>query len=143
MTRTNWAASQLAIAATTGIGILTAVAAGSAVTSGKPTLALLSLAYLPAILLLVGIATLLIGWAPRAATAVSWTLLGLLLLADLLGEFAILPPALIAGISPYAATFSAMVGSGLPQVAVALTFAAMTLAALGIAGLRRRDLQLG
>lgn len=143
VTRTNWAASQLTIAATTGIGILTAVAAGSAITSGKPTLALLTLAYLPAILLLVGIAMLLIGWAPRAATAVSWTLLGLLLLADLLGEFAIVPPALIAGISPYAATFSAMVGSGLPQVAVALTLAALTLAALGIAGLRRRDLKLG
>lgn len=143
VTRGRWAASQLVIGASTGLGILAAVAAGSALTSGKPTLALLTLAYLPAILLMLGIATLLIGWAPRAAVAVSWTLLGMLLLADLLGEFAIVPPEVITRISPYAATFGAMVGSGLPQVTVGLTLAALALAALGIIGLRRRDLQLG
>lgn len=143
VTRGRWVASQLTIAAGTGLGILATIAVGAALTSGRPTLAFLTLAYFPALLFLIGIATALIGWTPRAAVAASWSILAVLLLADLLGEFALLPPTIIIWISPYAATFSAIVGSGLPQLAAALTLVALALAALGIAGLRRRDLQLG
>lgn len=143
VTRGRWVASQVVMAAATGIGILAALAAGAALTSGKPALAFVTLAYVPSLLLIVGLATALVGWAPRAAVAVSWAVLAALLLADLLGEFALVPPDVVAAISPYAATFRAIVGSGLPLVAAGLTVAAAALAALGIVGLRRRDLQLG
>jgi len=141
--RSRWVLSRLAIAAGIGLGILGAIAVGAALTSGRPSLAFLTLAYLPAVLIVVGLAVALVGWVPRAAVAVSWTVLGALLLADLLGEFALVPPALVAAISPFAATFGAMVGSGLPLLAVTLTMGAIVLAGLGIVGLRRRDLALG
>ena len=143
VTRSRWVLSRLLIAAGVGGGILAAIAVGAALTSGKPGLAFLTLAYLPPVLLMIGLAVALFGWVPRTAVAASWSILGLLLLADLLGEFALVPPAVVAAISPYAATFGAVVGSGLPLLAVGLTVGAAGLAALGMVGLRRRDLALG
>lgn len=143
VTRARWAASQLAVAAAVGAGILTAIGLGAASTSGRPALAFATLAYVPSILLVVSLAIALVGWVPRAAVAASWAVLGVLLLADLLGEFALVPPAVVVWLSPYAATFSALAGAGLPLLLSLLTAASAALAALGIVGLRRRDLHLG
>jgi ABC-2 type transport system permease protein len=93
-----------------------------------------ALAYIPACLLLGGVALALVGLAPRIATPASWTVLGLAVLLDLLGEFQIIGPEVIR-LSPFQL-------SGHPSVLnlASLTAIALVLGAVGLVGLRRRDL---
>ena len=93
-------------------------------------------------LLFIGLALALVGWAPRASVAVSWTVLGALLLLDLFAEFNLLPADAIGRLSPFAAVFAALLRGDLPVTLVVLTLIGLGLAALGVVGLRRRDLQL-
>lgn len=142
VTRRTWSAARWLVAAAVGAGALLGLGVGAAVTSGRWQLPLSTLAYLPSALVVVGLALALIGWLPRAAVSASWTVLGVLLFLDLLAEFNLLPPEVIRSLSPYAATFSALLAGGLPGTLAVLTLLGLGLAGLGIVGLQRRDLQL-
>ncbi|MFD0474863.1 ABC transporter permease [Nonomuraea thailandensis] len=100
-----------------------------------------TLAYLPAVWTVVGIATLLSGLLPRLAAAVSWTALGLFLVVDLLAEFK-LATGIILDLSPFVHVPATLLGSASSPAAplLGLTVVAITLTAAGLAFLRRRDL---
>jgi ABC-2 type transport system permease protein len=85
--------------------------------------------------------TLLFGLLPRPAVAVSWTVLGLFLVVDLLAEFRLAGGAVLE-LSPFVHVPALLLG-GAPSPAaplLALTVLAAGLAAAGLAFLRRRDL---
>ena len=119
-----------------GVGLADAAARGS----GDRVLRLVALAWvqLPAVLVLVGLAVLLIGWAQRA-TAVAWAALGFAVVVGWLGGLLRLP-AWVDGLSPF---------QHLPQVPVedvtvlpvlTLTLVGIALVGLGALGFRRRDI---
>lgn len=142
VTRGRWSVAWWAVAAGVGAAILLGIGVGAALSSARWTLPLATLAYLPAVLAVIGLALALVGWAPRASVAVSWTVLGALLLLDLFAEFNLLPADAIGRLSPFAAVFAALLRGDLPVTLVVLTLIGLGLAALGVVGLRRRDLQL-
>ncbi len=142
VTRTRWSLAWWTIAVAIGAVILLGLGVGAALTSARWTLPLTTIAYLPATLAVVGLALALAGWLPRAAVPASWTVLGLLLLLDLFAEFNLLPATAVGAISPFAATFTGLLTGGLPAVLIILTVIGLGLTALGLIGLRRRDLQL-
>lgn len=142
VTRTRWSVSWWTIATAIGAITLLGLGLGAALTSGRWAIPLTTIAYLPAVLAVTGLALALAGWLPRASVAVSWTVLGLLLMLDLFAEFNLLPAAAVRILSPFAATFTGLLTGGLPTVLIALTMIALGLATLGLIGLRRRDLHL-
>jgi ABC-2 type transport system permease protein len=142
VSRVRWAVAWWLTAVGVGAVILACLGLGAAVSSHRWTLPLATLAYLPAVLAVVGLALALIGWLPRAASAVNWTVLGLLLLLDLFAEFNLLPAEAVQLVSPFAATFSGLLSAGLAAPLAALSVIGLVLAALGVVGLRHRDLQL-
>lgn len=142
VTRRRWSVTRWLVAVAVGSGALLGLGVGAALSSGRWQLPLSTLAYLPAALAMVGFALALVGWLPRAAAAVSWTALGLLLFLDLLAEFNLLSPELIRNLSPFAATFAGLLAGELPLTLAGLTVLGLLLAGFGILGLQRRDLQL-
>ena len=143
VTRGRWLLAWWLVAAGVGAVILACLGLGAALSSARWTLPLTTIAYLPAVLAVIGLALALVGWLPRVAAAVSWTVLGALLLVDLLAEFALLPADAVRVLSPFAATFVGLLGSGLGVTLAVLTVVGLGLGALGVLGIRRRDLQLG
>ncbi len=140
VTRLRWSLGWWATAAGVGAVILLCLGVGAAASSGRLGLPLATLAYLPAVLAVIGLALALTGWLPRAAVAASWTVLGALLLLDLFAEFNLLPGDVVRLLSPFAATFAGLLGGGLPATLAALTAVGLGLGACGLVGLRRRDL---
>ncbi|RYU12695.1 ABC transporter permease [Nocardioides iriomotensis] len=119
-----------------GVGIADALVRGSA--DQVLRLVALSWVQLPAVLVLVGLAVLLLGWAQRA-TALAWAALGFAVVIGWLGGLLRLPD-WVDGLSPF---------QHLPQVPVepvalapllALTLLGVGLIALGAVGYRRRDI---
>ncbi|MGC3955203.1 MAG: hypothetical protein QM804_13320 [Propionicimonas sp.] len=143
VTRRQWSVSWWLVAAGTAAVILLGIGLGAALSSGRWSLPLSTLAYLPAALTVVGLALALVGWLPRLAVAASWTVLGLLILLDLFAEFNLIPADLVGRLSPFAATFGGLFAGGLPATLGVLTAIGLGLGGLGVLGLRRRDLQLG
>lgn len=141
VTRRHWAAANWLVAAGSAAMILIGVGFGAALSSGRWSLPLSTVAYLPAALAVAGLALALVGWAPRVAVAVSWTVLGLLMLVDLFAEFNLLPADLVRNLSPFAAIFAGLSTGGLPVTLTVLTVLGIGLAGLGVTGLGRRDLQ--
>lgn len=140
VTRTRWALSQTAVAVVVVVVILGALGLGAGLASQRPSYAVTALAYLPAALVLVGLALALIGLTPRIAAAGTWTVFGLLLLLDFLNEFNVLPAGVVTTFSPYAATFTGILaGTVIVPIAV-LSVVAAALAVVGIVALRHRDL---
>ena len=137
--RLSWAVGEIAMAVITGAAVLAAIGLAAGATSGTGlALVAMTLAYLPAVLIMIGLAVALTGWLPRAASPVAWTVLGLLLVLDLLGEFKLVPEQVL-WLSPYALTFNGQFGRMEPApVLIGLTLAAVALGALGLVGLRRR-----
>ena len=97
-----------------------------------------ALAYLPAVAVVIGLAALLVGWAPRA-TGWSWGLLGFAVVVMYFGGFLDLPQAVL-NLSPF---------SHVPQLPAQdldlvpltwLSLLAVALMAAGLAGIRRRDI---
>lgn len=142
VTRLRWSVARWLVAVGVGAVALLGIGVGAALSSGRWSLPLATIAYLPASVAIVGLALALLGWLPRAAVATSWTVLGLLLFLDLLAEFNLLPADFIRVVSPFAATFAGLLAGGLPVTLVVLIVLGVGLAALGVLGLRRRDLQL-
>ncbi|MFI7634417.1 ABC transporter permease [Nonomuraea sp. NPDC049400] len=141
--RLRWALSHLAFAIVGPALLLAVLGAAAGLTYdgdvGRVTGA--TLAYLPAVWTVVGIATLLFGMVPRLAAAVSWTVLGLFLVVDLLAEFK-MASGILLELSPYVHVPALLLGSASSPVAplLGLTAVAVALATAGLAFLRRRDL---
>lgn len=121
-----------------GLGVALADAAVRGTGDELLRLVALSWVQLPAVLVLVGVAVLLMGWLQRG-TALAWALLGFAVVIGWLGGLLRLPD-WVDGISPF---------QHLPQVPVesvtilpllVLTALALGLIVLGAVGFRRRDI---
>lgn len=147
VSRVRWAGGALlaALAGTAfiqlsfGLGLGLTYAASTNTPEQLPALIAATLVKLPAIWLLIGVAALLYAFAPRIAAVVTYTVLGVLFLLELLVELGYLDSAVL-GISPYTLVPS------LPEgpvdlfamfVVVAIT---VVLVAAAAVGLRQRDL---
>ncbi|MFB6623212.1 ABC transporter permease [Streptomyces sp. NPDC056374] len=137
--RIRWAAGHLLIAFGGSALILALSGIGLALSYGRDAGPVLgaSLAQLPAVWTLAGLAVLLWGAAPRAATA-AWGVAGLCLALGWIGPALDLPQAAL-NLSPFG-HLPKLPG---PETAwtpvLALTALAAALVAAGLAGLRRRD----
>ena len=146
LSRIRWLASWLAVTvggsavvlAATGLGAGTSYAVVAEDPAQVPLLTLAALAYLPATLVLGAVAVALIGWAPRLAGA-AWGVLAACFVIGWLGEVLSLPE-WVMDLSPFTRTPQVPLDdlTAGPLLALALVVAA--LAAVGAAGLRRRDL---
>ncbi len=147
--RVRWVAASLV---TTLVGTAAALAAAglggglayAAVVHDAGQVGLLtgaSLAYLPAALVLGGLGVAVFGWAPRLGGLV-WAALAVCVVVGWLGEVLRLPDA-VRGLSPYDRTPQVpLVGlDWTPLLVLAAVAAALT--AVGLAGMRRRDLATG
>ncbi len=121
VSRLRWATGHLVVALASPVIALLALGGvgaglGSGLTGGDlghqlPRVILSTLAYVPATWVLVGLAVALFGLLPRLAATLTWTVLGLFLLVDLLAEFKVIDnPSYL---SPYAATPDVLISSGL------------------------------
>lgn len=141
--RLRWALSHLVFAVAGPALTLAALGAAAGLTYDGDVVrvAAATLAYLPAVWIVVAVATLLFGVAPRLAVAVSWTVLGLILVVDLLAEFK-LAGGFVLELSPFVHVPGLLLGGASAPVAplLGLTAVAGVLAAAGLAVLRRRDL---
>ncbi|WP_433439700.1 ABC transporter permease [Nonomuraea sp. CA-141351] len=141
--RLRWALSHLVVAIVSPALLLAVLGAAAGLTYDGDVARVTgaTLAYLPAVWTVVGIATLLFGMLPRLAAAVSWTVLGLFLVVDLLAEFK-LATGVVLNLSPYVHVPAMLLGGASSPVAplLGLTAVAVTLATAGLAFLRRRDL---
>lgn len=143
--RNTWLGSHLLFAALGPAACLSVLGAAAGLAYGSATgdLGVLpavigtTMAKLPALWVIAGLTTALFGLLPKAASAVSWTALGLVLLMELGWELGAVSHGVFA-ISPFAHVYPTdpvTIGSlsGLTAIALLLT-------AAGVAGLRRRDL---
>ena len=145
LSRLGWAASHLTLAAGGTVIVLAAAGVGTGLSYGLAVgepgewwrLGGIALAYVPAVLVLVGLTVLVIGFAPGMAQA-AWALLAACLVVGLLGELLQLPT-WVRNLSPFQhvplmpaddLTLGPLIGLAL--VAVAVTSA-------GLIGLQRRD----
>ncbi|MER6178267.1 ABC transporter permease [Streptosporangium sp. NPDC001681] len=141
--RLRWGLSHLTFAIAGPALLLAALgaAAGLSYDGDMARVTAATLAYLPAVWTVVGITTLLFGVLPRLATAVSWTVLGLFLLVDLLAEFKLVG-GFVLELSPFVHVPAMLLGGASSPVVplLGLTVVAGALTAAGLAFLRRRDL---
>ena len=102
-----------------------------------PRLLLRTLAVLPAVWVMAGIAAALYGLLPKFAAAVTWAALGLFFLLELGWELQQVSQ-VVFDLSPFAYVHWSLPVS-LPPL-LGLSLAAAVLFALGVVGLRRRDI---
>jgi ABC-2 type transport system permease protein len=119
-----------------GAGLAHGIATGDI--EQVPRLLLIALTYVPAALVLAGLVVALFGWAPRLSPA-AWGALAACLVFGWLGGVLDLP-AWLNNISPFSHIPSAPMESMAAGPLVALTAVALALTAVGVLGLRRRDL---
>ncbi|PRX96853.1 ABC transporter permease [Allonocardiopsis opalescens] len=148
--RLRWAGSHVFFALAGPAVLLAALGLGAGLGYGAavddvagrvPVVLAAALAYLPAVWVLAGVAVALFGLLPRWAAAVSWSVFGLMLLVDLLGEFQLVDAAVMWASPFYLAPdilFDGAAGAAPPLAG--LTALALALGAAGLAGFRRRDL---
>jgi ABC-2 type transport system permease protein len=141
VSRARWLAGHLAVTVSGSAVVLLGLGLGAGLGYGTPGPIIgMTVAYLPACLVFASVAVALFGWAPRIAAPVTWTLLGLSIALDFLGEFRLVDPAVLL-LSPFVRTQAPLVlGAGLPAVLLGLTVAAIALGGAGLLGLQRRDL---
>ncbi|GAA3219896.1 ABC transporter permease [Nonomuraea helvata] len=144
VSRLRWAASHLLFAAVApgvvlfALGLTAGLSYGLATGDAVVIFDMLgaTLAKLPALWVLAGLATALFGLLPKAAIAISWAVLGLTLLIELGWELGAIGHGVFA-VSPFAHVYPGDPVS--PGSLLALTLIAVLLATAGMAGLRRRD----
>jgi ABC-2 type transport system permease protein len=144
--RVRFAASHLVIAfggtavvlAATGLGfgLSDAIVRGDADAVGQSMTA--ALAFAPAVWLLVGVAVAILGFAPRV-TAVAWAVLAVCFVVGLFGQLLGLPQ-WVEDVSPFQHVPQYPAVDLAVGPLLALTGGALGLTALGLLGLRRRDL---
>lgn len=146
--RTTFFASNLTVALV-GAPLVLMLAAGCLAISGQPVvetpvvakILVAAAVHFPALWVFVGVAALLIGWAPRA-TALVWVLIAYAAVISYLGPILQLPD-WTSRLSPlgWVPAYPAEDIAILPLVG--LTLVAAVLIVLGLVGFRRRDLQTG
>jgi len=127
------------LAAGLGYGLRVSSAPGSAAGTEVARMLGAALVQLPAALAVAAVAVAAFGMVPRAAVAGSWTVLGVVLAADLFGQVLQLPGWLL-GVSPFAHVPRLPGVPFTPAPLAWLALAAVLLAAAGLAGLRTRDI---
>jgi ABC-2 type transport system permease protein len=118
-----------------GMGVTYAIAASDAGQVARLTGA--AAAFVPALWAVVGLTFALVGLAPRA-TAAAWAALGLFVVVGLFGELFELPGWLM-DVSPFQHVPQVPVADASVGSALALLAVAAGLVAVGVVGLRRRD----
>ncbi|MFR9676358.1 ABC transporter permease [Streptomyces sp. TR06-5] len=147
LSRARWAGSHLVVAVVGGTAVLGAGGLGlgvlGAATTGEirwvPDLLLAALAYAPALWVTAGVGVVLLGWLPRATAAV-WLVPVYAFVVGYLGKILDLP-AWTADASPFGHVPQLPAQSMEWAPLLVLTAIAAGLVALGLAGLRRRDLE--
>jgi ABC-2 type transport system permease protein len=146
--RVRWAASHLGFAALAPAVALLAAGAATGLTHGVATGAVArelpralaaAAVQLPAVWVLAGFAAVTVGWVPRAAAALSWSLLAACLLIGELGQLLGLGRWLTQ-LSPFAHVPRLPAAPASATPLLALLAVAAGLVAVGLVGLRRRDL---
>ncbi|MFE6521138.1 ABC transporter permease [Streptomyces sp. NPDC057794] len=140
--RLRWAAGHLAVAFGGAALIMLLAGVGFALGYGKETGAVLAacLVQLPAVWVVGGVAVLLHGLLPRAATA-AWAVAGAVLLIGWVGPALDVPQAVL-DVSPFGHLPKLPGGEMAWGPVIVLTALAVVLVAAGLAGLRRRDLSV-
>jgi ABC-2 type transport system permease protein len=144
--RTRWMASWVGLAAVGAAATLAAGGLGTGLAYGVavgdlgqvPRLVGVSLAYVPAVWVLVGLAAALFGLVPRA-TVVVWTALAWCAFVGILGSLLDLP-GWVQGLSPFHHVPQVPVAAFDAVPLVGLTLVALAFAGVGLAAFRRRDL---
>jgi ABC-2 type transport system permease protein len=146
--RIRWALSQVAVAVF-GTAVLLALAGlatglgyGLRAGSAGPQVARMlgaAMAQLPASLVMAGVAVALFGLLPGACVAGAWTVLGAVVVIDLFGQALQLSHWLL-DVSPFTHVPRLPGGTVSAVPLLWLCLAAVTLSALGLAALRRRDI---
>ncbi|MFJ5774499.1 ABC transporter permease [Streptomyces sp. NPDC093094] len=141
--RIRWAAGHLLIAFGGSAVVLPAAGTGLALGHGREAAGVIGacLVQLPAVWLVGGLAVLLYGLTPRAATA-AWAVAGAVLLLGWIGP-ALDVPQPVMDLSPFGHLPKLPGGSMEWGPVAALTAITAALVATGLAGLRRRDLMSG
>ena len=145
--RAAWLASHLSVAVVGSALVLAAAGTGEglayALTVGDagqiPRLLGVALGYLPAVLLVVAVAVLGIGWLPRGAAIVAWVMVAYCAVIALFADSFDIPAWLQRG-SPFAHTPQLPLDALTPTPLIVVGAVAVALAAGGYAGVRRRDL---
>lgn len=139
--RLRWALGHLSVTGLSVIAVLAGLGLGAGVAYGTPLAVLgTTLSYVPACLVFAGLVVALYGWVPALAAPVAWAVLGVTVLLDLLGEFRLVGPEVMA-ISPFVRTIGPLAtGAGLGSALLGLLAVAVLLATIGLAGLGRRDI---
>jgi ABC-2 type transport system permease protein len=146
LSRVRWALGSILVTVVGTVLVLGAGGFGAGLAHGiatgdieqLPRLLLIALTYVPAALVLAGVVVALFGWTPRLSPA-AWGALAVCLVFGWLGGVLDLP-AWLSNISPFTHVPSAPMESMAAGPLVALTAVAMALTAVGVLGLRRRDL---
>lgn len=147
LSRWRWAGEHLTMvlagsvvvlaAAGLGLGVSYAVVTGEASQIARLTVS--TLATLPGVVALGAGGVMVIGWRPRLAMAM-WVALGVVVIVDFFGELLRLPQ-WVRWVSPFR-HLSAVPAESMNWLAFsAVTAVAVALGAVGLVGLRRRDLQ--
>jgi ABC-2 type transport system permease protein len=133
--------SALAMAASgAATGLVRVAQTGEGAAAGRMLGA--ALAYVPAVWVVAGLAVALVGVLPRWATAVSWAVVGLVLLVTMFAQ----PfrwPGWVSDLSPMSWVPAQPLEPWTAGSAVGLLAVAAGLLGIGFAGFRRRDLALG
>lgn len=145
LSRGRWTGSALLVTVVACLGLLLVGALGvgvaTALSTGEPgqvwRLAGLAPAYLPATLVVAGVAVLLVGWAPRAALA-AWGFLSVCLAVGWLGGL-IDFPAVMTALSPFEHVPQVPSDPATAGPLLTLGIVAAALTGAGLAGVRRRD----
>lgn len=122
---------------TYGVSSSTASSPGAAVGHVLPEVLSATLAYVPALLVLIGLTAALFGLLPRLVSASWLVLIGCLLLE--LGRELQLVSQRVLDLSPFTHVPRLLVDQGSAAPLIWLTIAALLLTAAGLAGFRRRD----
>jgi ABC-2 type transport system permease protein len=138
LARPRWAAGYVAVSAAGTLLVLAASGLGAGIADGRVAeLVGSSLALAPAVWVLVGVAVALFGLAPRATMA-AWGALAACYLAAFLGPLLGLPDWVI-DVSPFTHVPALPAASFDAVPLLVLTAVAAALVAVGLAGIRRRD----
>lgn len=147
VSRLRWAASHLAIALVGSAAILMVFGLVAGITYGVsmgnvgnelPRVFLASLAYLPAVWIVAGIAVALFGMLPRL-TIVSWGALVVCLMIEVAGDVKIAGGSLL-DISPFTHVPKLLAGDGSILPLIGMAIVVVVLLALGLIGFQRRDI---
>lgn len=150
LSRTRWALQRLLIPAVgTAVllaagGALLGASYGATVGDGSWTgrMAVATLVYWPAVMVLVGVAVTLFGWLPRLAIALTWGLLAALWFVMLIGD-ALHLPAWVLHLLPFSATPYMPLDPMRWTPVVVMTVVAGLLVWAGVDRFARRDMQVG